>query len=90
MKLLLIRLLAASWLIQSGYSAEMRVWMSRKGGTLDAELAGVHGDMVSLTNKDSKEIKGKGEGGSPGRGVTVSSAPADTENQFPSASSAIN
>ena len=57
MKLLLIRLLAASWLIQSGYSAEMRVWMSRKGGTLDAELAGVHGDMVSLTNKDSKEIK---------------------------------
>ena len=29
-------------------------------------------------------------GGSPGRGVTVSSAPADTENQFPSASSAIN
>ncbi len=50
-------MLAALWVIQLGYSAEMRVWMSRKGGTLDAELGEVHGDMVSLINRDSKEIK---------------------------------
>jgi len=57
MKFPLFFVLAASWLIQLGYSAEMRVWMSRKGGTLEAELGGVQGDMVSLISKDSKEIK---------------------------------
>lgn len=40
-----------------GQAAEMRTWMSRKGGTLEAQLGGVQGDSVTLINKDSKEIK---------------------------------
>lgn len=35
----------------------MRIWTSRKGGTLEASLGGVQGEMVSLINKESKEIK---------------------------------
>jgi len=31
--------------------------MSRKGGTFDAQLGGVHGDTVTLLGKDAKEIK---------------------------------
>ena len=38
-------------------AAEMRIWMSRKGGTLEAQLGGMQGDTVTLINKDSKEIK---------------------------------
>jgi hypothetical protein len=45
----------------SGHSAEMRIWTSRKGGTLEASLRAVQGDMVALVNKDSKEIKLKTE-----------------------------
>jgi hypothetical protein len=40
-----------------GQAAEMRTWMSRKGGTLEAQLGTVQGDSVTLINKDSKEIK---------------------------------
>jgi hypothetical protein len=36
---------------------EKRIWMSRKGGTLEAELGGIQGDTVTLINKDAKEIK---------------------------------
>jgi hypothetical protein len=45
----------------SGQAAEMRIWTSRKGGTLEASLRAVQGDMVSLTNKESKEVKLKTE-----------------------------
>lgn len=38
------------------HAAEMRTWMSRKGGTLEAQLGGVQGDSVTLINKDSKSI----------------------------------
>jgi hypothetical protein len=48
-------------LVLSGQSAEMRIWTSRKGGTLEASLRAVHGDTVALVNKDSKEIKLKTE-----------------------------
>lgn len=37
-------------------AAETRIWMSRKGGTLEAQLGGVQGDSVTLINKDSKSI----------------------------------
>jgi hypothetical protein len=39
----------------------MRIWTSRKGGTLEATLGGVEANMVTLVNKDSKEIKLKAE-----------------------------
>jgi hypothetical protein len=48
-------------LVISGQAAEMRIWTSRKGGTLEASLRAVQGEMVSLINKDSKEIKLKTE-----------------------------
>lgn len=38
------------------HAAEMRTWMSRKGGTMEAELGGVQGDSVTLINKDSKTL----------------------------------
>lgn len=44
-------------LLSFGQAAEMRTWMSRKGGTLDAQLGEVRGDQVTLINKDSKQIK---------------------------------
>ena len=39
----------------------MRIWTSRKGGILEASLGGVEGIIVTLINKDSKEIKLKAE-----------------------------
>lgn len=54
-------MLVAVWSIPTVWSAEMRIWTSRKGGTLEASLGGIQGDMVSLINKDSKEIKLKAE-----------------------------
>ncbi len=38
------------------HAAETRTWMSRKGGTLEAQLGGITGDSVTLINKDSKSI----------------------------------
>jgi hypothetical protein len=38
-------------------AAEMRTWMSRKGGTMEAELSGISGEQVTLITKDAKEIK---------------------------------
>lgn len=35
----------------------MRIWMSRKGGTLEAQLGGIQGEMVTLVAKDSKQLK---------------------------------
>ena len=49
--------MAVGWLANFGLAAEVRTWMSRKGGTLEAQLGGVQGDSVSLINTDSKEIK---------------------------------
>ncbi len=39
----------------------MRIWTSRKGGTLEASLSGVEGSMITLVNKELKEIKLKAE-----------------------------
>ena len=44
-------------LAPGGRAAEMRTWMSRKGGTTEAQLGSVQGDLVTLIGKDSKEIK---------------------------------
>ena len=41
------------------HAAEMRTWMSRKGGTMEAELGSVQGDSVTLINKESKSISFK-------------------------------
>lgn len=49
--------MAAGFLAQSGISAETRIWMSRKGGTLEAQLGGIQGEMVTLIGKDSKQVK---------------------------------
>lgn len=39
----------------------MRIWTSRKGGTLEATLGGIDANMVTLVDKDTKEIKLKAE-----------------------------
>ncbi len=52
---------AISMMAISVQAAEKRVWMSRKGGTLEAKLGGVQGDFVTLINSESKEIKLKVE-----------------------------
>jgi hypothetical protein len=57
MKKLLACVCGAGCLMISAQAAEMRIWTSRKGGTLEASLRSVQGDMVSLTDKDSKEVK---------------------------------
>lgn len=61
MRMFLISLCGAACLALSCHAAEMRVWTSRKGGTLEATLSGVEANMVTLVNKDSKEIKLKAE-----------------------------
>lgn len=61
MKKLIACLCGAGCLVLSGQAAEMRIWTSRKGGTLEASLRAVQGDTVSLINKESKEIKLKAE-----------------------------
>jgi hypothetical protein len=38
-------------------AAEMRTWMSRKGGTLEAELGSINGGDVVLITKEAKELK---------------------------------
>ena len=41
-----------------GRAAETRTWMSRKGGTVEAELGSISGDSVTLiTTPDAKPIK---------------------------------
>lgn len=42
-------------------AAETRIWMSRKGSALEAELGSVTGDKVVLIGKDGKEIPLKAE-----------------------------
>lgn len=42
-------------------AAEMRIWTSRKGGTLEATLGGVDGVNVTLIGKDAKQVKLKAE-----------------------------
>jgi hypothetical protein len=61
MRIFLILLTGAACLALSCHAAEMRIWTSRKGGTLEATLGGVEANMVTLVNKDSKEIKLKAE-----------------------------
>ena len=57
---LILATLVAGLLVPMGRAAETRTWMSRKGGTIEAELGGVAGDSVTLvTTPDSKQIKVK-------------------------------
>lgn len=51
----------AGILVQFSAAAEMRTWMSRKGGTLEAELRSCQPTQVVLVGKDSKEVKLKPE-----------------------------
>jgi hypothetical protein len=61
MRMFLVSICGAACLALSCHAAEMRTWTSRKGGTVEATLGGVEGNMVTLVNKDSKEIKLKAE-----------------------------
>ena len=61
MKMLLISICGAACFALPCHAAEMRIWTSRKGGILEASLGGVEGIIVTLINKDSKEIKLKAE-----------------------------
>ena len=54
-------LAVAGLAVSMAQAAEMRTWMSRKGGTLEAELGSLAGDQVTLVGKDGKEIKLKVE-----------------------------
>ncbi|MEI7954022.1 MAG: hypothetical protein WCJ66_02520 [Verrucomicrobiota bacterium] len=47
--------------VSMAQAAEVRTWMSRKGGTLEAELGSLTGDQVTLVTKDAKEQKYKVE-----------------------------
>jgi len=47
--------------VSMAQAAEMRTWMSRKGGTMEAELGSITGDQVVLVPKDGKEQKFKVE-----------------------------
>lgn len=40
-----------------GDAAETRVWMSRKGGTLEAQLGSIRGEDVNLVKSDGAELK---------------------------------
>lgn len=57
MKRVFLCVVATGFLAQSGLAAETRIWMSRKGGTLEAQLGGIQGEMVTLIGKDSKQVK---------------------------------
>lgn len=61
MRTFLVSICGAACLALPCHAAEMRTWTSRKGGTLEATLGGIEGNMVTLVNKDSKEIKLKAE-----------------------------
>lgn len=43
--------------ISLAHAAETRIWMSRQGGTLEAELGKINKDEVVLINKEGKEVK---------------------------------
>ena len=43
--------------VSMAQAAEMRTWMSRKGGTLEAEFGSLTGEQVTLITKDGKEQK---------------------------------
>jgi len=43
--------------VSMAQAAEVRTWMSRKGGTLEAEFGSLTGDQVTLVTKDGKEQK---------------------------------
>ena len=47
--------------VSMAQAAEVRTWMSRKGGTLEAELGSLTGDQVTLVTNDGKEQKYKVE-----------------------------
>ena len=47
--------------VSMAQAAEIRTWMSRKGGTLEAELGSIAGDQITLIPKDGKEQKFKVE-----------------------------
>jgi hypothetical protein len=53
----LLGLVALLGLLASGAHAEMRVWMSRKGGSLEAELGKLDGTDVALITNEAKEVK---------------------------------
>ncbi|MEI6655407.1 MAG: hypothetical protein WCP45_11605 [Verrucomicrobiota bacterium] len=50
-------LVALGMTVAMAQAAETRTWMSRKGGTMEAELGSITGDQVTLITKDTKEIK---------------------------------
>ena len=47
--------------VSMAQAAETRTWMSRKGGSMEAEFGSITGDQVVLIGKDGKEIKLKAE-----------------------------
>lgn len=47
--------------VSMAQAADMRTWMSRKGGTIEAKLGSITGNEVTLITKDAKEIKLKTE-----------------------------
>ncbi|MEO0018026.1 MAG: y domain 1 [Verrucomicrobiota bacterium] len=47
--------------VSSTHAAEMRIWMSRKGGTLEAEHGSTTGGELVLIKPDGKEVKLKVE-----------------------------
>jgi len=53
----LVSLVALLGLAAPVANAEMRVWMSRKGGTMEAELSRIDGADVVLVTGEAKEIK---------------------------------
>jgi hypothetical protein len=57
MKHLLLGMTAFGMLAQAAWSAEMRVWMSRQGGTLEAEFVSIDAENVTLSTKESKQMK---------------------------------
>jgi len=61
MKRNLACILLLAGLTTIGQSAEMRMWLSRKGGQLEAQLLNVQGDTVTLIDKESRETRIKME-----------------------------
>ena len=61
MKRNLACILLLAGLTAIGHSAEMRMWLSRKGGLMEAQLLNVQGDSVTLIDKESRETRIKME-----------------------------
>lgn len=61
MKMIIACLSAVACLILPSQAEDLRIWTSRKGGTVEATLDKIDGVMVTLVGKDSKEIKLKAE-----------------------------